>query len=125
MRRLAVLLMMILAGCSNRSSVPNDIIQPDSMQKIMRDVILAEQYSVQYLPKDSLKPDKLKANQDMLAAIFKIHGVTREDFKKSLQFYESRPDMSKKIFDSLSEDANRHKQLPAYPKPMVKALPVR
>src|ERR1700729_217286 len=103
MRRLTVLLIMMMAGCSNRSSVPNDIIQPDSMQRIMRDVILAEQYSVQYLPKDSLKPDKLKANEDLLEAIFRIHRITREDFKKSLQFYESRPDMSKKIFDSLSD----------------------
>jgi hypothetical protein len=125
MRRLTVLFVMIMAGCSNRSSVPNDIIQPDSMQRIMKDVILAEQYSVQYLPKDSLKPDKLVANEELLEAIFKVHRITREEFKKSLQFYESRPDMSKKIFDSLSDDANRHRQPPANPKPMVKALPVR
>jgi hypothetical protein len=125
MRRLTVVLLLIMMGCSNRSSVPSDIIQPDSMQHIMKDVIMAEQYSVQFLPKDSLKPNKLKANQDLLDAIFKIHGITREDFKKSIQFYESRPDMSKKIFDSLYDEANRNKQLPSYPKPMVKALPAR
>ncbi|HEX3767143.1 MAG TPA: DUF4296 domain-containing protein, partial [Puia sp.] len=48
-------------------------------------------------------------NQQLMEGVFKIHHVTRETFEKSYQFYESRPDMNKTIFDSLSAYANRHK----------------
>ncbi|HEY4937108.1 MAG TPA: DUF4296 domain-containing protein, partial [Puia sp.] len=113
-----------LAACSNRTSIPKDIIPPDSMQKIMREVIMAGEYSVQYISKDSLKPDKLKANQDLMEDIFRLHHTTRAAFKQSLNFYESRPDLNKIIFDSLAADANRHKQELYGPRTNVKPIPV-
>ena len=97
------------------------------MQNIMVDVIMAEQYSSSFVSKDSLKRDKIKANQDLLAVIFKIHHVSRENFQESLHFYESRPDLNKKIFDSLSAYANRHRPDLYRPKPMLKpaVVPVK
>ena len=44
-----------------------------------------------------------------MEAVFKIHHTTRDAFRKSLSFYESRPDLNKIIFDSLAADANRRK----------------
>ena len=76
----------------------------------MKDVLMASQYSAQYIAKDSLKTDKWKANQQMLEDIFRIHHITRETFKQSLQFYESRPDLNKQIFDSLSAYATLHQK---------------
>ena len=103
------LLLLILASCSNRNGIPDNIIPPDSMANIMKDVIMAEAYSSQYLVKDSLKKDKVKANQDLMEDIFKLHHISRSDFKNSLVFYESRPDLNKKIFDSLNADQSRHR----------------
>jgi lipoprotein NlpI len=103
------LFLLFMASCSNRNGVPNNIIAPDSMANIMKDVILAESYSSQYVLKDSLKKDKVKANQDLLEDIFKLHHISRTDFKNSLAFYESRPDLNKKIFDSLNTDQARHR----------------
>jgi hypothetical protein len=124
-KRLTVFFLVVFfAACSNRTDVPNDIIPPDSMSRIMRDIIMAEQYSTQYIAKDSLKRDKLKANQDLLESIFKIHHTTRTEFKKSLSFYESRPDLNKTIFDSLAEYANRHKAEIYTPRTLIKPLPV-
>jgi len=109
-KRLPVFFIMILfAACSNRSSVPGDIIPMDSMTLIMKDIIIANEYSLASFPKDSTKKDKILANQQLLDGVFKIHHVTREIFENSYQFYESRPDMNKTIFDSLSAYANRHK----------------
>ena len=125
MKRLTVLFLVVfLAACSNRDDIPNDIIPPDSMCSIMKDVIIAEQYSNQYIAKDSLKRDKLKANQDLLEGIFKIHHTTRMEFKNSLTFYESRPDLNKRIFDSLAADASRHKADLYTPRTLIKPLPV-
>jgi hypothetical protein len=109
-KRLPVFFIMIIfASCSNRSSVPGDIIPMDSMTLIMKDIIIANEYSLAYIQKDSTKKDKILANQQLLEGVFKIHHVTRESFQTSYQFYESRPDMNKMIFDSLSAYANRHK----------------
>ena len=73
------------------------------------DVIMAEQFSANYINRDSLKKDKVKANQELLEAIFKIHHTNRVEFRKSLNFYESRPDLNKNIFDSLAAYGNRHR----------------
>ena len=110
MRLAPLVLFAFIISCSNRTGIPKDILPPDSMELVMRDVLMASQYSAQYLAKDSLKPDKWKANQQMLEDIFKIHHITKETFKQSLKFYESRPDLNKKIFDSLSVYVNQHQK---------------
>jgi hypothetical protein len=91
----------------------------------MKDVIIAGEYSAQYIVKDSLKPDKIKASEDLMETVFKIHHTTREEFKKSLSFYESRPDLNKIIFDSLAADANRHRAELYAPRPIVKPIPLK
>jgi hypothetical protein len=122
-KRLTVFFLAVfITACSNRTGIPNDIIPPDSMYIIMKDVIIANEYSVQYLSKDSLRRDKLKANQDLFEAIFKLHHTTRAEFKNSLNFYESRPDLNKMIFDSLAAYASRHKADLYTPKPYAQPL---
>jgi hypothetical protein len=113
------LFLLCLASCSNRDAVPNNI-----MAKIMKDVIMAESYSSQYILKDSLKKDKVKANQDLLEDIFKLHHISRTDFKNSLVFYESRPDLNKKIFDSLNADQARHRNDLFAPQVKTKPFPL-
>jgi hypothetical protein len=114
-----------LAACTDRTSVPKNFIQPDSMQKIMKDVIIVGVYSDQFIAKDTSKHNKRKANNDLMDSVFKLHKITREEFIQSLSFYESRPDLNKMIFDSLAADANRHKPELYAPKPSVRPLPVK
>lgn len=99
------------------------------MQKIMKDLIVAGEYSTMYIAKDSLKRDKVKANQDLMETVFKIHHTTKDAFKESLSFYESRPDLNKIIFDSLAAEANRRRPelyAPSKRPPIrVTALPVK
>jgi hypothetical protein len=116
-------LVFFLTACSNRTGIPKDIIPPDSMQMIMKDLIMAAEYTSQYIAKDSLRPDKVKANQDLLEAIFKLHHTNRTAFRESLNYYESRPDLNKRIFDSLAVYANRHRAELYAPKAPVKLHP--
>jgi hypothetical protein len=115
-------LIVFLTACSNRTSIPKNIIPPDSMQKIMMDVMRAQQYADQYISKDTLKRDKTKADQELLENIFKIHRVTRKSFTESLHFYESRPDLNKMIFDSLAVYVNNHRPELYLPKSGVKPV---
>jgi Domain of unknown function (DUF4296) len=94
------------------------------MAKIMKDVIMAESYSSQYVLRDSLKKDKVKANQDLLEDVFKLHHISRTDFKNSLVFYESRPDLNKQIFDSLNADQVRHRNDLYAPQVKTKPFPL-
>lgn len=110
----AFVLCSCFIACTNRNSVPSDIIQPDSMKPILRDVIMADQYATQYLLKDSLKRDSIHRNVkletlQLYETIFKLHGVTKEKFRKSLDFYASRPDLSKNMLDSMSAYENLHR----------------
>jgi hypothetical protein len=116
--RLLLFSFLLLAACSNRTSIPGDIIPPDSMQQILKEIIMAGQYSEIYIANDSTRTDKRKANQELLEEIFRIHHTTRDEVKKSLSFYESRPDLNKKIFDSLTADANRRKTEMYLPRPV-------
>ncbi len=120
-RRTVFLFLLFFGACSNRSGIPKEVLQPADMQKLMRDVVEAEQYSAQYISRDSLIKDKVKANQSLLDTIFSIHRISRETFKTSLTFYESRPDLTKNLFDSLNAYANRHRSEIYAPKlkPMV------
>ena len=124
MKRLPVFFIMILfVACSNRSGIPEGIIPLDSMTVMMKEMIMVNEYSMGYLVKDSLKKDKILANQALLEGVFKIHHISRETFEKSLRFYDSRPDMNKIIFDSLSAYANRHRADQYRPMKITKPVP--
>jgi hypothetical protein len=109
-KRLSVFFgVLCLMACSNRSAIPKDIIPVDSMRKIYMDLLMADAYSEQYISKDTTKHDKVKANQQLLENVFAAHHISLMEFKHSLDFYQSRPDLNKNIFDSLSAYSNAHR----------------
>jgi len=104
-----ILSMLFFSACDDRRAIPGDVIPLDSMTSVMMDVMVADQYSLQYQKKDSTIKDKLKASQELLDKVFAIHHISREEFKKSLEFYESRPDLTRRIYDSLTIYTNKHR----------------
>lgn len=107
-------LCLCFSACMDRNVVPSGIIQPDSMRVILKDVIMVDQYALQYLFKDSVKKDSSHRNvkleiRQLYETVFKLHTVTRDEFRKSLDFYDSRPDLIKTMFDSLAAYETRHR----------------
>ena len=116
-------------ACTDRNAVPSDIIQPDSMRPILLDVIMADQFATQYILKDSLKKDSVHRNVkletlQLYETIFKLHGITKEKFRKSLDFYASRPDLSKNMLDTMAAFENLHRNDLFNPKPAPRLSPV-
>ncbi|MBS1918439.1 MAG: DUF4296 domain-containing protein [Bacteroidetes bacterium] len=109
-----------LIGCVDKDSVPSDIIQRDSMKIILWDVIEAEQYSKEYLLKDSLKINVGRETMKLYQEVFAIHHITKDQFNRSYEFYLSRPDLAKPLFDSLSAYANKQRNEMYKPKPVEK-----
>jgi Domain of unknown function (DUF4296) len=108
-------LLLGLISCTARHSLPSDIIPIDSMENVMRDVVQADQFAQVYLLKDSLLKDSLKKRNvkvetlQLYDEVFRIHRVSRESFKKSMEFYAARPDLTKIILDTLSARGLRDK----------------
>ncbi len=73
------------------------------MRKIMWDLMRADAYVSDFIMKDSTKNQKAES-AILYEKIFDIHSTTRETFKKSLVFYQNRPDLFKAISDSLRID---------------------
>jgi hypothetical protein len=120
MRLASFFILFMLVSCSNRTSVPGDVLPLDSMQVVMKDLITASEYSSQSIAKDPKIKDKTKANQELLEKIFQLHHITRATFRHSLLFYESRPDLNQQVFDSLSAYANRQQKDLYRPKSVAK-----
>jgi len=111
-------------GCTNPGHIPGKIIPKDSMRNILWDMMLVDQYSVNYLIKDSshVKHETMKLYQQ----VFDLHRVTKAEFDESYTFYLEHPNISAIMFDSLAAMANRQRnevfRIPT--KPVVPSKPV-
>ena len=73
-------------------------------------MIQADQFSKQFIVKDSSKKNISVETMKLYDEVFQIHHITKDEFQKSYQFYISRPDILKNVFDSLSAQGNRRMQ---------------
>jgi len=103
-------------GCVRNDRVPKNIISQNDMRKIMWDLMRADAYVSDFIMKDSTC-DKKTESAALYEKIFAIHSTTEEAFKKSMAFYETRPDLLKVITDSLRSDEKRVETYQDYKKP--------
>ena len=81
------------------------ILSEGEMREVMWDMIRADQYVTDFLLKDSTKKKKDESVK-LYDQIFQIHKTTASEFKKSLAYYSSRPDLLRPIIDSLAVRKN-------------------
>jgi hypothetical protein len=129
MRMIAGLLaVVIFAGCSGKDKVPSGIIPREKMENILWDMIEADQFSAIYLVKDSARIKIKTEDLRLYQQVFLLHGVSRDEFRKSFKYYEDRPDLIRTMFDSVLSRGNRlrtesySKPVPA-PQPPVTPAP--
>ena len=87
-------------SCSNRDKVPANVLSPKKMQSVLWDMLRVDQFIVNYVARDTLL-DKKQESIRLYEQVFKIHKISREEFQKSLDFYQNRPDLLKVILDSI------------------------
>jgi len=102
---LLVGVILAVSSCSDKNSVPAGVMPHEKMEAVMWDVIQSEQYSAAYLAKDSahLKLENLRLYDE----VFRLHQISREEFRKSYQYYMGRADLAQVLFDSLLAKGNR------------------
>ena len=104
-----VVFIWAVSGCSNKDQAPGGILPKEKMQAVLWDIIQAERFTATFVAKDSTKNIKAE-NFKLYSQIFSIHQVTKDEFIKSYNFYLSRPDIARKMFDSLAAKANRQRE---------------
>ena len=115
---LFIILIISNFACIRDNKVPKDVIPQNQMRKIMWDLMRADAYVSDFVMKDSAR-DKKTESAKLYEKIFDIHATSQEAFKKSLVFYQNRPDLFKVISDSLRADEKKSQQYPDEKKPQI------
>ncbi|RYY67154.1 MAG: DUF4296 domain-containing protein [Chitinophagaceae bacterium] len=89
-----------LISCSEKNSVPKDILPPEKMQAVYWDYLRADIYSNEFLRKDTSKNAELE-NARLQMQVFKLHKVSREQFYKSYEYYLDHRELMKDILDTM------------------------
>lgn len=108
MKRLLLFSLLIFSAChSQKQEIPKDILPVDSMKFVVWDMIQGgELAAIQYPAfKDSFNTKSRQLYQQILAA----HGLDKNTFFKSFDYYSRHPDQNKILFDSISAYANRQR----------------
>lgn len=85
---------------SCKSSVPDDVLPPKKMQAVLWDVMQADAMAEYYAMNDSTFTG-LSKHVDYYQKVFSIHKISKEDFIRSLTYYENNPARLKPILDSI------------------------
>jgi hypothetical protein len=111
--------LLLFFSCTTKKKKA-DILSENKMEQVMWDMIRADQYVLESLSKDSSLSKKEKSIR-LYEEIFAIHKITKEQFKKSLQYYSSQPDLFRPILDSLAKHKNESNR-PSYIPPHIDTL---
>lgn len=112
----SIILLFFFISCSNRP-VPKGILAPDSMEKIVYDLLRADEYVNSFVIRDTTQNLK-KKRSIIYEQVFKLHNTTRKEFYTSYKYYQQHPDIQKALFDSLLATVNREKVEPPHSSPI-------
>lgn len=100
------LLLISLVACNNKQDLPKDVLAETKMRAVLWDMMRADEWVTYEQAKDS-SLNRYKRSMELYQKVFQINGVIEAQFKKSFQFYQSRPNMLKPILDSLQRKGPR------------------
>ena len=86
-------------SCS-QESVPKGVLSPEKMETVLFDLVRAEEF-VDFSSIQDSSYRVFNKRSALYDSISNIHSITKETFQKSWQYYQGRPDLLKKILESL------------------------
>lgn len=99
---------LLLAACSDKTSVPFGILSIDKMTPVLWDMVEADQYAA-ILIKDSAHVDPKMERLRLYEQVFRSHGISREKFEKSFNYYREHPAINQILYDSLTSQGNSYR----------------
>lgn len=108
MRWVCSIIVVLLMSCGNREKIPADVFGKDKMGKVLADVLLAESFAEGYLLMDTTRTRDLVFSGE-LNKVLAIQKISPAEFRRSLNFYKSRPDIYKVVIDTAFNRAQRNR----------------
>lgn len=93
----------LLMAC-NRGA--KGILPRDKMGEVMTDLVIAEEFAHGKAMKDSSLNEKDETIR-LYTQVLELHKTSRQEFMKSFDYYLSKPEIARAMFDSLSNQARR------------------
>src|ERR1043166_3238858 len=110
---LVLFILLFTLGCSDKKTVPRNILSPLIMQQVMWDMIRADEFVTDFIWKNDSAINRQEESIQLYEKIFQIHHITKQQFQKSLIFYREHPRFLKIIVDSLTTKDNvLNRQIP-------------
>ena len=103
MRKTLFLLCFFALACSG-TSVPGDVLPPQKMEEVLYDMIRADEMADHLKLSDSTW-QPFSRRTALYDTVFQVHRVKKEEFRKSLSFYQSRPDLLKEVIEGMRKKA--------------------
>lgn len=103
--RILLIALAVLAGissCSNRK-VPSDVLEPEKMKEVLWDMLRAGEMLNGYILYRDTMINPVMESQRWYAKVYELHGITKEQFIRSYNFYRENPDFAKPIFDEITK----------------------
>jgi hypothetical protein len=93
--------LFISTGCKDKNRIPAAIIPQKKMQAVVWDMMRADQFLTDFVPKDT-SLDKGTERMKLYSQVFAIHKISKEQYEESFSFYRRHLDLFKVLMDSLS-----------------------
>ncbi len=101
-----VAVFIFILSCSEKNRVPDNVLTPKKFEAVFKDIIIADALNTERSFKDTAVkiPNE---NASYFLKVYEMHGVTKNQFMVSYNYYLSRPDLLKVFTDSVSAQLSR------------------
>ncbi len=93
---------MCWLACSNREHIPRNVLSKEKMQDVLWDLMRADQFFADFLLINDTAVNRDSARIRLYRQVLAIHKISREEFKRSFDFYNARPALMKALMDSIA-----------------------
>lgn len=93
---------IFLFSACTQNKMPADVLPQPQMQAVLWDMMRADEFIINYASKDS-GYNKTEQSLRLYNQVYSIHKTTKDQFKKSLAYYNRQPELFKIILDSLEK----------------------
>ena len=101
-----LILLCIFSSCVGKLRIPDNVIKPEKMGNILRDIIKADALAQEISQRDSSK-ELRTINIEMYNTIFSMYSITSEQFDSSYSYYERHPSLLLTMIDTLNQRQTR------------------
>lgn len=97
--RLLLLLSFFVLSCSG-NSIPKDVFAPQKMTAVLYDIVLADEW-VDFTRMHDSTYMNFSKRAAVYDSVFQLHEINKEQYRKSMAYYQSHPDLLKEVLDSV------------------------